>query len=306
MTIHYQFCTWQSHQQALMSIRSVVFIEEQNVPVELEIDEYDPKCIHILALDEQKPIATARLLKDGHIGRMCVLKEYRLQGIATQMLKRFIQTAEQKHIKTLTLHAQISAIPFYQKSGFGICSDIFLDAGIEHKTMQLELTPTALDNSKFTIELDGKAQCRETVARLISQATKNVAIFTQTLEYSLYHQSVICDALKTLVLKNKKARVRIICKESRAATQHGHCFIDLAQKLSSFIEIRKPNTKEINQFQQSWLIIDDIAYCHIKNLERFKGSASNNEKRITKESLDFFNHAWDNSEIDQNTRRLSL
>jgi len=297
MTLSYQFCTWQTHQQQLMSVRKVVFIEEQNVPIELEIDEHDPTSIHLLALDNDKPVATARLLKDGHIGRMCVLIEYRLQGIAAQLLKRLIHTAQQKGFKTLSLHAQINAIPFYQKSGFSVCSEIFLDAGIEHQTMQLELPQ---------IKLDGKAPCRETIASLISQATKSIAIFSQKLEYSLYHQPAICQAIKTLVRKNKNAQIRIICKDSQAASQHGHCFINLAQNLSSFIEIRKPNTIEINQVQQSWLVIDDVTYCHIKNIQRFIGSASFNNRLVAKESLDFFNHAWENSEIDQQTRRLSL
>ncbi len=306
MTLSYQFCTWQTHQQQLMSVRSMVFIKEQNVPIELEIDKHDPTSIHLLVLDNDKPVATARLLKDGKIGRMCVLIEYRLQGIATQLLKRLILSAQQKHIKTLRLHAQINAIPFYQKSGFSVCSEVFLDAGIEHQTMQLELPQVALGNNSLTINLDGKALCRETIASLISQATKSIAIFSQKLEYSLYHQPVICQAIKTLVRKNKNARIRIICKDSRAATQHGHCFINLAQNLSSFIEIRQPNTQEINQFQASWLMIDDVAYCHIKNVERFLGTACFNNRLVVKESLDFFNHAWENSEIDQQTRRLSL
>jgi len=307
MTIHYQFCTWQQHQHALMSIRQAVFIEEQNVPKDIEIDEHDPICLHILAYDKDLPVATARLLNDGHIGRMCVLKSYRLQGIATELLNRLIQKARQRSIQSIELHAQLTALPFYQKAGFVVCSVTFMDAGIKHKTMRLEQpSQPSLGNNPLTLELDSRVLCSETIISLISQATRSIAIFSQNLEYTLYHHSKVSEAIKTLIRRNRKAQVRIICKDSRSASQHGHCLINLAQRFSTFIEIRKPNTKEINQFQQSWLIIDDVGFCHIKNIERFVGTASFNQPLAVKESLDYFNHAWENSEIDQQTRPLSL
>ncbi len=140
MTISYQHTTWQQHQQHIMSVRNTVFINEQNVPVELEIDEHDPDCLHLLAHDNDKAIGTARLLDDGHIGRMCVLKEYRLQGVATEMLLMLITHAFNNGIKSLKLNAQLSAIPFYEKTGFKVDSDVFLDANIEHKSMHINLT----------------------------------------------------------------------------------------------------------------------------------------------------------------------
>jgi len=304
MTIRYQFCTWQQHKKQLMSVRQAVFIDEQNVPEELEIDEFDTDCIHILALDNEKPVATARLLLEGHIGRMCVLKEYRLQGIASELLKRLIKAAQERHIKTLLLHAQLTAIPFYEKSGFSISSDTFLDAGIKHKTMQLNLA--IIGDNKLTIELDGKALCQETIVSLISQASRSIAIFSQSLEPALYNQADVCHAIKKLLRRNQNAKIRIICKDCQSASINGHCLINLAQNFSSFIEIRKPTTTELKQFQQSWLLVDDAAYCLIKQPERFIGTASFNQRKIVKESLDFFNHAWEYSETDQHTRRLSL
>lgn len=306
MNIKYQFCTWHDHKDLLMHVRHSVFIIEQSVPIELELDEHDHSCTHILATDGDKPVGTARLLDDGHIGRMCVLKDYRQQGIATEMLAQLIDKAQQRQFNKAILNAQITAIPFYEKSGFKVCSETFLDAGIEHKTMELSLPQAILGINRTTIELDSKALCRETLSSLITQATQSIAIFSQNLEFSLYQQKDICQAIQKLVRTNRKAQVRIIYKDSQLAAQHAHCFIDLAQRFSSFIEIRKPNTKDIKQFKQSWLLVDDSGYCHIKNLERFKGTASFNQKLIVKESLDFFNHAWDNSEIDQQTRRLSL
>lgn len=142
MSIQYSMVTWQTHQSALMYVRELVFINEQNVPKEIELDEYDANCVHIIAIDSNHPeypaIATARLLAGGHIGRMCVLKQYRNQSIGSQMLKQLIDYAKSKDFKSIQLNAQVSAIEFYQKHGFSINSEVFLEAGIEHRAMILK------------------------------------------------------------------------------------------------------------------------------------------------------------------------
>lgn len=139
MTIDYQLCQWHSHSEGITQVRIRVFVEEQHVPIELEIDEHDPHCQHVIALAQDKVVATARLLDDGHIGRMCVLAEYRQQGIASTLMNMLLESAKQRSFKRIKLHAQVSAIPFYEKFGFTVCSAVFYDAGIEHKTMQLNL-----------------------------------------------------------------------------------------------------------------------------------------------------------------------
>ena len=80
-------CSWQDDSDALSSVRRIVFIEEQQVPEALELDELDPVCHHVLVADaDNKPVATGRIDSDGRIGRMAVLKEYRGQGIGSALL----------------------------------------------------------------------------------------------------------------------------------------------------------------------------------------------------------------------------
>lgn len=132
--------TWEKDKAALSSIRRTVFIEEQRVPEELEWDEYDKSSLHILiTLKDNTPIATGRMKPDGHIGRMAVLEEFRKTGIGTVIMKELLTEANKLKLKKLYLHAQTVAIPFYEKLGFTTCSDIFMDAGIPHKSMQLYL-----------------------------------------------------------------------------------------------------------------------------------------------------------------------
>ena len=132
--------SWDKHKKDLIRIRTLVFINEQLVPPELEWDGYDNDCWHVIAsTNDGEYIATGRMLYDGHIGRMAVLPTFRGQGIGGAMLNELINLAKQQGLKEVFLHAQTSAIEFYQKHGFIISSDEFMDAGIPHVTMRKTL-----------------------------------------------------------------------------------------------------------------------------------------------------------------------
>jgi predicted GNAT family N-acyltransferase len=131
---------WERHRKALMAVRTRVFVEEQKVPPELEMDDYDAISRHARAVTpEGRVIGTARLLPDGHVGRMCVLPQYRGRGVGSRLLQHFIDMARAEGMKTLELNAQVSALAFYQRFGFEPVSDIFIEAGIEHQAMRLEM-----------------------------------------------------------------------------------------------------------------------------------------------------------------------
>ena len=126
---------WEIDKNDLRAIRLKVFVEEQNVPLELEWDEYDNTALHFLATLNAKPVAVARLKPDGQIGRMAVLHEHRNQGFGGQLLQFILQHATQNKINSVYLHAQVTAINFYEKHGFTTSSEIFYDANIAHRTM---------------------------------------------------------------------------------------------------------------------------------------------------------------------------
>ena len=129
---------WAQHNKELSQVRRDVFIIEQKVPEALEWDEFDDTAIHILVLNEkQKPIATGRLKTNGQIGRMAVIKNYRKQGIGSAILKALINYASQQHYPKLYLHAQLSAVGFYQQFNFKEYGEQFMDTGIAHQSMQL-------------------------------------------------------------------------------------------------------------------------------------------------------------------------
>lgn len=126
---------WAEEKELLSSVRRQVFIIEQQVPDELEWDEFDETATHIVASIDGKIIGTARLKTDGQIGRMAVLKPYRNQGIGSRLLQLVLTTAQDKQYPKVYLHAQVEAIPFYEKHGFTSEGDIFYEADIPHRGM---------------------------------------------------------------------------------------------------------------------------------------------------------------------------
>lgn len=127
---------WQDKENPLRHIRTIVFIEEQNVPVELEWDEFDETCVHVIAETKGDSIATGRLLNSGQIGRMAVLKAYRNMGVGSKILEKLLLIAKSMKMKTVFLNAQIDAVGFYQKFGFIEEGGVFNDAGIPHRKMK--------------------------------------------------------------------------------------------------------------------------------------------------------------------------
>lgn len=133
---------WEKDKSLLTEIRKQVFIIEQNVPAEIELDELDQQAVHFLVYKQnQEAIGTARFLtidnNRGKIGRMSVLKQYRNQGCGLALLNACLKWAKKQKIAEVILHAQNQAIPFYQKSGFRVRGNEFMDAGIPHHEMYL-------------------------------------------------------------------------------------------------------------------------------------------------------------------------
>jgi predicted GNAT family N-acyltransferase len=142
--------------EAVFVIRVVVFVEEQAVPIEEELDAYDVLATHFLVRQTGLPsddpasiVATARLVDKGagigKIGRVAVLKPWRSRGIGALLMRSIEQYALEQGFTRLMLEAQCYAIPFYEKLGYIAEGDIFLDADIEHRMMQKEIGQTPAD-----------------------------------------------------------------------------------------------------------------------------------------------------------------
>jgi predicted GNAT family N-acyltransferase len=135
---------WSRSAAAITAIRHEVFVREQGVPIELELDGLDPDCRHLLACDETgTPVGTARLHSKesggsaGKIGRMAVLKAWRGMGVGRALLRHLLGLAREQGMTTVSLAAQTVAVGFYEKEGFVVTGLPFDDAGIPHRLMTL-------------------------------------------------------------------------------------------------------------------------------------------------------------------------
>ena len=129
--------SWQTHAEALMGVRRAVFIVEQGVSEEEELDDQDETSQHFLATDANgQPIGTARLLPTGQIGRMAVVPAWRRRDVGAALLDRAVAAAKEAGLAAF-LHAQVYAVGFYERRGFAASGDVFMEADIEHLKMTL-------------------------------------------------------------------------------------------------------------------------------------------------------------------------
>lgn len=124
-----------------MNIRLTVFVKEQNVPEELERDEFDNVSHHFVGYQDGQPVTTVRIKKEDqnwHVQRVATMKDARGHGYAQQLMEEIIKRAKlEPGINYLVLGAQLTAILFYEKIGFKAVGPEFTEAGILHREMKL-------------------------------------------------------------------------------------------------------------------------------------------------------------------------
>nr|WP_239544617.1 GNAT family N-acetyltransferase [Virgibacillus halotolerans] len=120
----------------------VVFVEEQKVPAEEELDEYDKTSTHFIGYEGNEVIATSRLrFADdyGKLERICILKDHRGKSHGSHMIEAMEAAITEKGYTKAKLNAQTHAIAFYKRLGYEVVSGEFMDAGIPHVTMIKQL-----------------------------------------------------------------------------------------------------------------------------------------------------------------------
>ena len=128
---------WREASGTLSAIRTTVFVGEQGVPPEIEIDGRDPGCAHVLAeSDAGEAVGTGRLMPDGRIGRMAVLAAWRGRGVGAAMLGALVAEARRRGFRETYLHAQSHARDFYARHGYAVEGAEYLEAGIPHVLMR--------------------------------------------------------------------------------------------------------------------------------------------------------------------------
>jgi len=131
---------WETMRKWAQPIRFAVFVNEQKVPPEMELDTWDPGSVHAVAFDaDAAAVGTGRLLPDGHIGRMAVARSARGSGVGSALLRALMGEARRRGHRFTVLSAQTHAIGFYRRHGYEVDGSEYLDAGIPHVDMRCPL-----------------------------------------------------------------------------------------------------------------------------------------------------------------------
>ncbi|HHO67402.1 MAG TPA: GNAT family N-acetyltransferase [Gammaproteobacteria bacterium] len=124
---------------AIAAIRHAVFSLEQGIDATADLDGRDTAAIHALAEVDGHAVGTGRLLPDGHIGRLAVLRDWRGRGIGTALLEALVEAARRQGLARVYLGAQAQATGFYEKHGFRACGEPYVEVGITHLRMERRL-----------------------------------------------------------------------------------------------------------------------------------------------------------------------
>ena len=249
---------WQTSSTELSAIRHEVFVDEQAVPIELELDEHDAYCHHWLAYIDESAVGTVRMLGNGSIGRMAVRSGYRGQGVGKALLNAVIDYAKDQDWRILSLAAQDHAISFYAEAGFTAYGDIFMDAGIPHQSMQLllrEHRKLGQDSPRF-VPADSVA----TVLDLCAQARRTLRIFSAALEPELYANDAIVSVLSVLARRHRQSEIRLLICDETALRESRHPLVALSQRYfpRSMISLSVPSCKLPLDFLLTVLSFDVI------------------------------------------------
>lgn len=324
MKVHVLSVDWPTHQEALRAIRTEVFVDEQGVPRELEWDGEDDVCHHFLAITEAgQRVGCGRLMPSGQIGRMAVLKHERGKGIGRQILDAAVETGKSLGFRRLFLHAQKDAVPFYRRAGFLPEGNEFMEAGIPHLAMALELPipfeppadvpkPAIRDEAApETAELAelrqfaGEGDCIQGLLEALAWPLRTLRVYSQELDHLLFDRPDVTDAVSAFVRRGPPARLLVLIHSSSRIVSSGHQLLELARRLDSKIEIRKVPA-ELAVDRHSCVIADERGYFLLPDYEEYQALANAYDPVQAARLAERFDYLWEHSHPDPELRVLRI
>jgi predicted GNAT family N-acyltransferase len=300
---------WKHDNKALRQIRETVFVQEQAVPPEMEWDSEDEHAIHFLAMEGLYPVGTARLLDDGRIGRVAVLRDWRGLKVGSAIMQAVIYEAERRGLHSQVLSAQIQAIPFYERLGFSVTSDEYLEAGIAHVDMTrhstLDLTESVQTNNRREVRFDSSDAAAQHIVELLSQARRTICIYTPDFEPPLYNRTDVEHAITRFLLAHPRNRLRVLIKDSGQAVRQSHRLINLARRLTSNFLIRK-RSPDYPADDTAYVLVDDQGLLIRNNPQLYTGIAYYNARATVRLQQNRFDSTWQTSQSDPNVRSMLL
>ncbi len=283
----------------LRAVRDAVFVQEQQVPHELEHDALDPLCHHVLARDDAgHPIGTARLTPEHRIGRMAVLPPWRGQGVGDALLVALLEEARRRHWPDVSLHAQVSAEGFYARHGFLPEGERFLEAGIEHQGMRRVLSGPA--------SIAHRVEAVAITAAVATQARRSLVIYSRALDPGLWDAPLVLDALRRFATRRTGAQVHVLLQDAGTPRHALAPLIGLGQRLPSVFAFREVQDPVDLSYTAAFVANDDHGYYHRPLGHRFDGEAGLAHAGRARQLRDEFTQMWERARPLTEYRALGL
>ena len=308
--------SWSADLADLRAVRTEVFVVEQAVPEDEEWDEHDERSYHVVARDAQgRPIGTGRLTPLDTIGRMAVLRDWRGRGVGEAILRTLLERARERHLPAVELHAQVHAIPFYERAGFSAFGDAYDECGIAHRTMRLELeAPAARAGTAAPPPAEGatawqtatRDEARAAILEVIGGARRELAVMTRDLDPDLFEHADVLESLKRLAIGAANVRIRFLVLEPARAATEAPRLVALAGRLSSVFAFRAP-VEEIDRHLAGAFVANDRGDWYERALaSRFEGEGATRARAKAAQLLGRFDEIWERSEPAADMRRLEI
>jgi len=162
-----------------------------------------------------------------------------------------------------------------------------------------------LGESSGALALETKEQHRAAILNLTRQAKRTLDIFTRDLDPPIYNDPAFIEALTALALRSRYSQIRILVQDSGRAIKEGHRLFELSQRLSSFIQLRRPN-QDYKDYNEAFCIADERGVLHRRVADRYEGTVDFNAPLEAQKLNAFFNMVWEKAELDPNLRRLHI
>jgi predicted GNAT family N-acyltransferase len=295
--------SWHVQRETLRSIRGKVFIEEQNVPQDIEWDDQDEDATHFLLTQNTVVLACGRLLPDGKVGRMAVLKDQRGKGLGRMLLNAMVEHARNKGMHRLYLHAQQHAAVFYQGAGFEAFGEAFEEAGIRHLAMELSTNFTGAD--AFITNVQYPRPFDTLALNLAQTARRNIRIYSTQLDPLVFDSEELASAMITLAQRGRFSDIRILINDARPMSKRGHRLLNLSRRLSSTIKIRV--VEEHPELPDATYLVRDTNGVVYKPDDRNKpGFYEPDSRASAKRFVTQFDYLWNWGKVDPRLQLLRL
>ena len=281
----------------LRSVRETVFVQEQAVPLELEWDELDPHCRHVLARDNAgRPIGTGRLTPEHKIGRMAVLAGWRGRGVGDALLRGLLDEARALGWHKVSLNAQSSAVGFYVRHGFLPYGEPFVEAGIDHQAMQLLLdAPNPVETH---------AGALAALLGVIGQARRELHIYSRELDPGLLDAPEVIATLRRFATSGGAAQV--LLQDPITPQRSLAPLIGLGQRLPSALAFRAIEEPTDRAYPSAYVVNDRGGYYFRPLGHRFDGETRLDGAARARQLLGTFDPVWQRARPCTEYRALGI